>query len=355
MIKKNYNVLAIMSGTSLDGVDLAYIYFTYTNKWQFDVIHAETVPYTDNWVNKLKDAVTLNNKMLYELNSEYTALLANVINDFIKRNAVTSLDFIASHGHTVLHQPENGITLQIGNIPQIARLVNKTVVCDFRIQDVEMGGQGAPLVPIGDRILFSECECCLNLGGFSNISFEEDGERIAFDICPVNTVLNYYAGRLGKNFDQGGNIAKSGRVINELLDELNNFDFYKMPYPKSLGFEFVKSVVFPVIDKYDLQVNDILCTFSEHIAGQIANVINDTGKKSVLITGGGAYNTFITELLQHKLKFATITIPDDNTIQFKEAIIFGLLGVLKIRDEINVLCSVTGAAKNHSSGKIYHP
>jgi anhydro-N-acetylmuramic acid kinase len=355
MITKNYNVIGIMSGTSLDGTDLAHITLTCTGgKWSFAIYEAETVAYTDEWVGRLKAAIDFDTPALHQLNEEYTVLLAQIINQFIYKHSIDNLDAVCSHGHTIQHRPQEGFTLQIGNLPNLAALINQTVVCNFRVQDVELGGQGAPLVPIGDRLLFKDYTYCLNLGGFSNISFEEKGQRIAFDICPVNTVLNLYANQLGLPYDDGGRIARSGTLVPELLNELDNLDFYSAPYPKSLGFEFVKQTVLPLINNYKASTQDVLHTFTVHVAKQVANVIKlKGGQGSLLITGGGAYNTFLIDTLQQLLPQTKIEVPNDKTIQFKEALIFALLGVLKIREEINVLCSVTGAVKDHSSGKIY--
>lgn len=353
-MKENYNVIGIMSGTSLDGVDLAHIFFTTdSGKWSFTIAEAITVPYSEEWVKRLKAAVDYNDNALSLLNKEYTELLGGIIKSFIADNGITGLDAVCSHGHTILHQPHNGFTLQIGNLPEITVIIGEKVVCDFRVQDVQLGGQGAPLVPIGDRQLFSEYRYCLNLGGFSNISFEESGQRIAFDICPVNTVLNYYANLLGFDYDAGGKIARNSRINLPLLKELNALDFYTLDYPKSLGFEFVKEAVLPMMEKYTDTAENKIATFTEHVAIQIASVIKSKGNGELLITGGGAYNDFLIGRMKQLLPDMLIAIPDDKTIQFKEALIFALLGVLKIRGEVNVLSSVTGAHHDHSSGVVY--
>lgn len=355
-MKENYNVIGVMSGTSLDGVDLAHILFNIEDGiWQFSVTEAATVPYTIEWVERLKLAVDFSENQLQVLNKEYTVLLAGIINDFISGNTIMNLDAVCSHGHTILHQPANGFTLQIGNLPGIASLINQKVVCDFRVQDVQLGGQGAPLVPIGDRLLFSQYRYCLNLGGFSNISFDENGQRIAFDICPVNTVLNFYANKLGLDYDNRGKIAAANSVIKPLLDELNALDFYKHHYPKSLGFEFVKEIVLPIIEKYAVSAEDKIATFTEHVAQQIAATIKTIGSGELLVTGGGAYNDFLIGRIKTLLPNTHVAIPDDKTIQFKEALIFALLGVLRLRGEVNALSSVTGASKDHSSGYVYIP
>lgn len=354
MFKEKYNIIGVMSGTSLDGVDLSHIVFTVkNNKWEFKILESETISYDSNWINSLKSAVDYSTNKLEKLNQEYTTLLANIISSFIQKNNIENLDAVCSHGHTILHQPQNGFTLQIGNLPEIASLINQTVVCDFRVQDVQLGGQGAPLVPIGDRILFSEYDYCMNLGGFSNISFEEKNQRIAFDISPVNTVLNYYANQFGLNFDDKGKISKNGNTNEALLKQLNDLDFYKKTHPKSLGFEFVKETILPIIESFKITIEDKLCTFTEHVALQIAKAL-PTKTGSILITGGGAYNDFLIERIQYHLPKINIIIPNLKILEFKEALIFALLGVLKLRNETNVLSSVTGAKYDHSSGIIYY-
>lgn len=353
MQNASYNVVGVMSGTSLDGVDLAHIQFTVNEgKWGFKIQECDTVPYSEEWIKRLKNAVDFTEDELNSLNKDYTFLLSQTISKFLSAYKIQSLDAVCSHGHTILHQPHKGITLQIGNLPEIAKLINQKVVCDFRVQDVKMGGQGAPLVPIGDRILFSEYDYCLNLGGFSNISFEENKIRIAFDISPVNTVLNFYAEKLGHKFDNKGEWARSGFVDQKLLEELNNFEFYKRKYPKSLGFEFVKTLVLPLIEEFQISERDKLRTFVEHIALQISLALPQK-KGKILVTGGGAYNDFLLERMKFHVPDLEIVIPSPKTIEFKEALIFALLGVLKIRNEVNVLCSVTGAIHDHSSGEIF--
>ena len=353
MFKETYNVIGVMSGTSLDGIDLAHINFTIKDsKWNYQILESETVSYSENWLNKLKVAVSFSEEELIKLNEDYTELLGKIVKSFIDNYQIKNLDAVCSHGHTILHQPQNGFTLQIGNLSKIATLTQEKVICDFRVQDVKLGGQGAPLVPIGDRILFSEYDYCLNLGGFSNVSFEDNSKRIAFDISPVNTVLNFYANKLGLDYDDKGKIARSGKVNLDLLNELNALDYYKKSFPKSLGFEFVKEIVLPLIEKHSITIEDKMHTFTEHIALQTSHALPKKEGK-ILITGGGAYNDFLIERMQFHLPKIQTIIPDNKTLEFKEALIFALLGVLKLRNKINVLSSVTGAKMDHSTGVIY--
>ena len=341
-----------MSGTSLDGIDLCLSSFEFGTSWQFQINAAETVEYSEKWKQRLRTAIDLDSKELDKLNADYTLFLAEVIQAFIDAHSVTTIDAVCSHGHTVFHEPNLGKTLQIGNLPVLATYLNQTVVCDFRTQDVALGGQGAPLVPIGDALLFSEHDYCLNLGGFANISFEQNSERIAFDICPVNIVLNHYVASLGMAYDSEGQIAAKGTVFKPLLEALNALEFYKQQPPKSLGLEWVQSEILPLIKTYDLEVSNLLRTVVEHCAVQLSSVLKTHQLKKGLITGGGVFNTFlmqrISELCRQDLHPTQPMI-----IDFKEALVFGFLGVLRLRNEPNCLQSVTGAAHDHSSGHIY--
>ncbi|WP_299102832.1 anhydro-N-acetylmuramic acid kinase [uncultured Winogradskyella sp.] len=353
MIKSNYKILALMSGTSLDGIDIIAVQFKFNKFWSFNISHVVTVKYNSVWKKTLSNLVTMNMAQLQKIDLKYSEYLAHVISDFIEQNKIKDIDFIASHGHTALHQPENKLTLQIGNNQILADRINHEVICDFRIQDVELGGQGAPLVPIGDRLLFNDYQFCLNLGGFANVSYEDDNERIAFDICPVNIVLNHYVGQLDLEYDDKGNLASSGKIHKNLLSQLNQLQFYSEKHPKSLGLEWVHENIIPLIDSFKLQLNDVLRTFVEHIAFQISKILNLENSKA-LVTGGGVYNDFLMLRIKHHSK-SNIIIPDNEIVEFKEALIFGLLGVLKDRNEVNCLSSVTGASHDHSSGKILIP
>ena len=354
MMKSEYNVIGVMSGTSLDGIDLVYINFQKEINWSFKIGCTETIKYSKKWFDILKRLVSFSIEELQRIDDDYTEYLAGVIKDFINKNQIKNIDAICSHGHTALHQPHKRLTYQIGNLPTLADLLNQNVVCNFRVQDVKLGGQGAPLVPIGDELLFSEYDFCLNLGGFANISMNFDGERIAYDICPVNIVLNKYVNQLGLPYDDEGRIAKSGSLNFKLLDKLNNLEFYNEEHPKSLGLEWVNHNIFPIMDSFQLDLKDLLRTFIEHIAIQIASETNKKADATVLATGGGVYNTYLIERIKHHSKTA-ILLPSNNIIEFKEALVFGFLGVLKLRNEVNCLKSVTGASKDHSSGIMFLP
>lgn len=346
---KTYFAIGLMSGTSLDGLDICYAKLSKSEHWQFEIIKAETISYTEIWKNKLQNAVKLSAEDLLALDKEYGFFLGEKTQEFILKNQISELDFIASHGHTVFHQPNRKFTLQIGDGRAIKIQTGKTVIYDFRSQDVLMGGNGAPLVPIGDEFLFSEFDACLNLGGFSNISLKKNNERIAFDISPVNVVLNFFAEKLGKNYDENGDFARKGNINSEILNKLNAVEFYQKSHPKSLGIEFVNTEIFPLLQNETPE--NILATFTEHISVQIAKVFNENHLRKVLVTGGGTFNSYLIEKIKEK-STSEIIIPNENIINFKEALIFAFMGVLRIRNEANVLCSATGSSENHSSGII---
>ena len=352
MDKKEIFAIGLMSGTSLDGIDLVYVKFDERKYSDFEILASETISYSDNWKNKLQKAISFSDEKLKELDFDYGKLLGENINHFIKKFTVVTIDFIASHGHTILHQPDKGITLQVGDGQVIADVTKQKIVCDFRTQDVKLGGQGAPLVPIGDHFLFSEYDYCLNLGGFSNVSFKMKGKRIAFDICPVNIVLNHYANKLGLEYDDNGEIASTGRLNQQLLEQLNALPFYSQNPPKSLGFEWVKETIFPLIDALETDVSSILRTFVEHVSVQISKIIKKNN--SVLVTGGGAFNLFLMNRIQYNSN-SKILLPKKELIDFKEALIFAFLGLLRFDNQVNCLGSVTGAKQDHSSGMIFLP
>jgi len=347
-------IIGVMSGTSLDGIDIAYVKINYTNKYTFKILTATTIAYSKKWKTKLKEGFHLIGEKLTKLDADYGIFLGEIIQDFIVENKIDTIDFIASHGHTIYHNPEENYTLQIGNGAYITSITGIKTICNFRIQDIALGGQGAPLVPIGDKLLFADYDYCLNLGGFSNISLNENNQRIAFDICPANIVLNHYVAELNLEYDDKGSIASTGTIQTNLLDELNSLAFYNTSKPKSLGFEFIVETIIPIIDRYNLKTKDILRTFVEHITIQISRKIESDTSKTMLVAGGGAYNSFLIERLQSKTN-TKLVIPSDTLINYKEALVFSLLGFLKDEGKTNCLKSVTGATKDHSSGVIFTP
>jgi anhydro-N-acetylmuramic acid kinase len=342
--------IGLMSGTSLDGLDLVYVKFNKDRYTDFEILRSATIPYSEKWKTILQNAIQYSAEELVDLDMRYGDFLADRVLDFVTINSITKIDFIASHGHTVFHQPEKGCTLQVGNGQVIATRTKQKVVCDFRTQDVKMGGQGAPLVPIGDELLFSKYEYCINLGGFSNVSFRQNTSRIAFDICPVNIVLNFYVSKLGKEFDDKGALASKGLINEKLLQKLNELDFYKKQPPKSLGLEWVQEQVFPLIDEMETDVQVILRTFVEHIAIQISKIIQ--ANSDVLFTGGGVFNSFLMHRIQILSSNTVQNIPEE-LVNYKEALIFSFLGLLRVQNEVNCLKSVTGASHDHSSGVIF--
>ena len=341
-----------MSGTSLDGLDLVYVNFEKKEKWNYKVLNSITYKYSKEWLIRLKSSIGLCKSDLVKLDQEYTLLLSKQILRFINEFSINDIDAVSSHGHTVFHDPANNYTYQIGNLAEISKETGYKVICNFREQDVRLGGQGAPLVPVGEKYLFNEYDSCINLGGFANISKTLDEKLIAYDICPVNTVLNYLSNKINLDFDKDGEISKNGSLIEDLYIKLNKLDYYHNNHPKSLGIEWVNLKIKPLLDEYPNQAEDLLHTFTHHIAEQVSN--NTIDEKNVLITGGGAKNKFLIDLINKRLN-NNVIIPDNTLIDYKEAIIFGFLGLLKLLNINNCYSSVTGSSKDHCSGEIFLP
>jgi anhydro-N-acetylmuramic acid kinase len=343
-----------MSGTSLDGLDIAFCRFEYiASKWSYRIIVAETLPYTNPWISRLSGLENANALEFVRTDIDYGHLLGEMTRDFILRYNIHP-DFIASHGQTIFHQPESRITSQIGKGSCIAAETGLPVVSDFRSLDVALGGQGAPLVPIGDQLLFGEAAWCLNIGGFANISHQSGDQRIAYDISPANIVLNYLSEKKGMTYDNNGDLARKGGVDPNLLTLLNSLAYYNKEAPKSLGKEWVLTNVHPLLEASGLSVEDQLATFCEHIAVQIGKAASGSCNDQVLITGGGAHNGYLTGRINHYLE-PRMLIPDKLTIDFKEALIFAFLGLLRWLNKNNCLRSVTGARSDSSGGAIYYP
>ena len=340
-----------MSGTSLDGLDMALCDFHFDKHWSFQIVKSKCVSYDEAFQQRLLQANSLNEEPLMKFHHEFGDYIGQQVNNFIDEKY--TIDYVCSHGHTIFHQPENGITFQLGHGANIASTCGITAISDFRTKDVSLGGQGAPLVPIGDLLLFDQYKYCLNLGGFANISIKNDEKITAFDICPANMPLNYLANQLNKSYDENGNAARFGKVHQNLLDQLNSLDFYDKKGPRSLGKEWFDKSFKPLLDQANVIIEDKLSTCCVHIASKIAKVLCDSNiTDEVLITGGGAYNQFLIELIQLKSP-SKITLPNPQIIDFKEALIFGFLGVLKATNQINTLSDVTGASKDSSGGCVY--
>ncbi|WP_196889171.1 anhydro-N-acetylmuramic acid kinase [Aureivirga sp. CE67] len=349
--KKIIHSIGMMSGTSLDGIDLVYVIWDIDDYSKFKIVASKAVDYSKEWKLRLQNAFHIATEEITKLHVDFGKLVGGEISEFIKEHSIENLDFIASHGHTIFHNPKEDYTLQIGCGYQISKITNTKVICDFRTQDVALGGQGAPLVPIGDALLFSNYDACINLGGFANISFDKNGERVAFDICAVNTVLNFYANKLGFAYDEDGKLARQGKFNKNLYNELNSLDFYRKQEPKSLGIEYVHAQVFPIIEKYNLNEKDVLRTYVEHVAFQLYLTISKSKSQNILITGGGTFNKFLLEKLSFYASL-NFDIKNRELINYKEALIFAFLGLRRFENKINCLSSVTGAIKDHSSGQI---
>lgn len=353
-----------MSGTSLDGLDMALCNFQKqeNQNWRYEILEAVCINYPDEWKKKLQNAPKLSGLDLMFLHNDFGDFVADKVLDFCSKPGI-SPDFIASHGHTVFHEPEKGMTLQIGNGANISAKTKLPVVCDFRSLDVAAGGQGAPLVPIGDELLFKDYDFCLNLGGISNVSFHNinSSKRLAFDISPCNLLLNKLANQLDLDYDKNGEIASSGKISQELINSLDAWDYYQKSYPKSLDKEKLLAELLPIINASQNAIEDKLATVTVHIAEKIAEEINkiipslnkkENDKPKVLVTGGGAFNSFLICQMKQQSK-AEFIVPDANLINYKEALIFAFLGLLRILNKPNCLASVTGADYDAVGGALY--
>lgn len=356
-----YKAIGIMSGSSLDGLDIAYVQFQETGgKWSYDLQHVHCFPYTAEWRHQLENAIHLSALDYQVLHTAYGHFIGQQVNAFIDMYALHhKIDLVASHGHTTFHVPAKKTTGQIGDGAAIAAETGLPVVSDLRALDVALGGQGAPIVPVGEKLLLGNYSFFLNLGGIANLSVNNSEKYFAFDVCPANRVLNMLVHELGKDFDEGGAVAATGKVHTPLLEELNQLEYYAMPFPKSLSNDFGTDVVFPIIQQYDLSTQDELCTFTEHIALQTKEAAKrmpvSLPEARLLATGGGALNAFLVSRIAEQLKEFNIRVEvgDDNLVNYKEALIMALIGVLRWREEYNVWASVTGAAKNSINGAIW--
>jgi anhydro-N-acetylmuramic acid kinase len=349
----SYTIIGLMSGTSLDGLDIAHCTFeVFPGSYKYTLNACETIAYDKEWAELLKALPFLSAQEYAAAHVHYGHLLGKLVREFTRKFNL-SADFVASHGHTIFHQPAKMFTSQVGDGAALAAECGIPVICDFRSLDVAHGGQGAPLVPIGDELLFPEFSYCLNLGGFANISFN-NGKRQAFDVCPANFILNHLANRAGEPFDKDGKIAASGNINTDLLNSLDTLPYYSAAQPKSLGREWVEKEFLPIFNQYDCNINDQVRTAVEHIVNQVNKCIRPSGKATMLVTGGGALNCFLVDRLKKVIPIELI-LPDRRIIDNKEALVFAFLGLLRVLNRPNCLSSVTGASKDVCGGAIYMP
>lgn len=349
-----------MSGSSLDGLDIVFAEFEeYGGKWQYTILAADCYAYSEQWMNRLQAATQLSAYDYMLLHTDFGRYVGEQVNQFIQAHQLEhKVQLIGSHGHTTFHVPHLGMTGQIGDGATIAAVTGINVVSDLRAMDVALGGQGAPIVPMGEKLLLAQYPFLLNLGGIANIS--RQGENyVAFDVCPANRVLNMLVNQLGHAYDDGGTIAASGQLNTALLTKLNALDYYQQPFPKSLANDYGTDIVFPLIQSAGLSIPDALRTYTEHIALQlgysIAGLHAGSQPAQLLATGGGAHNHFLIQRIQAALSTLQIevVVPDAKLINYKEALVMGLLAVLRWREENTVLHTVTGATRSSIGGAVW--
>lgn len=360
-----YKAIGLMSGSSLDGLDIAYVHFQETGgRWSMEIRHSACYSYSAEWQNRLQHASTLTALDYQLLHTDYGHFLGKSVNRFIAQFELDhKVDMVTSHGHTSFHLPMRGMTHQLGDGAAIAAETGLPVISDLRALDTAFGGQGAPIVPIGEKLLLGDYAFLLNLGGIANLSFRSGERYFGFDVCPANRVLNMLVKPLGLNMDENGQLAASGNLDADLLEALDHLDYYGLPYPKSLANDFGTDLVFPLVAERGLPTADALHSFSTHIAGQVAKHLElistrehiELGGQQLLVTGGGALNGFLVSRLKAALEplGIVVVVPDRQLVEYKEAAIMALIGVLRWREECNVLSSVTGARKDSIGGALW--
>ncbi|HET9430595.1 MAG TPA: anhydro-N-acetylmuramic acid kinase [Chitinophagaceae bacterium] len=368
-----YRVIGLMSGSSLDGLDIAFVEFhENAGTWTYEIKETDCLAYSQDWVQKLKSATSLMAQDYQLLHVDYGHYIGQLVNGFIEKYQLNyQVALIASHGHTSFHIPSRKMTAQLGDGASIAAETQLPVVSDLRALDVALGGQGAPIVPVGERLLLGTYTWFLNLGGIANLSLnasrlEGATGPIAFDVCAANRVLNMLAAETGNPFDEGGKLAASGNLVGEMLDQLNGLDFYKQSFPKSLANDFGTDLIYPLLKSGIDNPADALRTYTEHIAFQVkrsiqmvmektANWKNEELPSRLLCTGGGAFNNFLVERLRDHLRELEIevVVPDSKLVNYKEAMIMALIGILRWRQEFNVFSSVTGAQRDSIGGALW--
>ncbi len=367
-----YNVIGLMSGSSLDGLDIAFVEFSETaGKWNYKINCAACIEYDDKWIESLKKAIHLSALDYQLLHTDYGRFLGEKVNDFIEQFGLHhKVNLIASHGHTTFHFPGKMMTHQLGDGAAIAAATQLPVVSDLRSMDVAFGGQGAPIVPMGEKLLFPDHHYFLNIGGIANISinskatnnsnfYSDNNEIIAYDICAANRVLNMFASEKNLDYDEDGNLAASGKINEDLLQKLNELEYFSLPFPKSLANSFGTDIIYPLIKEFNLSTEDCLASYAEHIAFQIKNSLqpyfSNSQVQQLMITGGGAFNKFLISRIERLLQEINfeVVIPEDEVVIYKEALIMALLGTLRWREQNTVLFSVTGALRNSIGGALW--
>jgi anhydro-N-acetylmuramic acid kinase len=356
-----YRVIGIMSGSSLDGLDIAFVQFEeQSGKWNFEILEAECLPYSPEWANKLKTAIDLSARDYMLLDAEYGHYIGKQVMAFIDSHQLHyKIALISSHGHTTFHIPPH-MTGQIGHGSAIAAETGLPVVTDLRAVDVALGGQGAPIVPMGEKLLWRDTDMFLNIGGIANISLNAS-KYLAYDICPANRVLNMLAATQGLEYDKDGALAASGSVDEQLLTKLNALEYYQRPYPKSLANDFGTDIIFPMLLQSGLGNHDLLATYTEHIATQVGMAVEkhlaeiSSPVLNMMVTGGGAFNDHLMDRLRAHLEPMRVIVerPDAKLVNYKEALIMGLLGVLRWREDLTTLASVTGASRDSIGGALW--
>lgn len=369
--------VGLMSGTSLDGVDAALVKIHEDEKGRirYELIHFLTKPFSPGIKEEIEQAISLdqsNVQLICSLNFKLGYELADAVKFVCKEAAfpLEKLDFVASHGQTIWHNPEKmgpfvPSTLQIGESSVIAYETNCQVVSNFRVMDVAAGGQGAPLVSYTDYLLYNDPERNIilqNIGGIANLTYLPKGgtvnDIVAFDTGPGNMMLDYIASKyFNVPYDDEGNIARSGHVIPRLLKELMNDPYITKEPPKTTGREyFGTQYVDQIIERYpEEKKEDLLATFTHFVAESIGyNYMHFVGPVDrVIISGGGSYNTYLVELICANVacEVQVLEAYDENS-NAKEAIAFALLGYQTLHGRTNNARNATGASKDVILGQI---
>ncbi|XP_064473646.1 anhydro-N-acetylmuramic acid kinase-like [Ornithodoros turicata] len=366
-----YEVIGVMSGSSLDGLDIIYTRFSLTSSdcWEYNIQHCTCYNYSPTWIDKLKHATSTSALEYQLLNTEYGRYIGEYVLRFIRENRLDGkVHLIACHGHTVFHLPSQLTTSTLGDGATVAAVTGLPVVSDLRSMDVALGGQGSPIALTAERKLFgNEYQFFLNIGGMACLTYagKNYSDSFAVDVCPANQLLNLLANREGRAFDRSGEMAKSGKVSTRLLKDLDDFDYYKKSFPKSLGVDFGPEILYPLIQAHDLSTADALQTFTEHICNQVAEVIRLVERtvkdglpqsSKMLVTGGGARNLFLVDRLTERLKEfrITVVVPNDELVKFKEALVTSVIGVQRLRGEENFIGEVSGASRSSIGGAFWY-